>query len=177
MRIKQLFISVVVITATIFGLSSCGGESGTVSGMPSYEDVQEELEAVIRAPYSGDLELILKHTHSKVIKVSGGQKNFEIAINELIVAVKSESLKISSLSIGEPHNYLVTKKYEFFLVDTVVDIDVDGEIMLGKPRMLAVKEIGSEIWAYIDTEGLNDKLLKQWFPNLPDAFSVHNKAE
>ncbi|MDB4143266.1 hypothetical protein N9821_00230 [Akkermansiaceae bacterium] len=150
---------------------------GVLNAEPPKQDaVKQELTSVMRAPYVGGKAVILKHTHPKIIEVSGGQENFEKAIDYLQKTLSDGGVTFDSVKIGKPYSYVATKANEFFLVDVTLVLKKGGQKQVNKLTQVAVRSVGSEDWCYIDSSGLSDEVLRKLFPQLPRSFPL-KKAE
>ena len=151
---------------------------GVLNAEPPKQDaIKEELTAMMRAPYVGEKAVILKHTHPRIMEISGGQENVEKAIDYLQKTLSDGGVTFDSVKLGKPYSYVVTKANEFFLVDVTLVLKKGNQKRVNELTQVAVKDVGSEDWCYIDSSGLSDELLRKLFPQLPRNFTLKKDEE
>ena len=139
---------------------------------PKAEVLKKELGAVLQAPYLGKGELILKHSHSNLVDLLGGKKTFLESIAQLEKILKEGGVTFGEAKIGEPYSYQKTKEREYFLVDVLLTLKKGGEVFPNELTQFVVKDTNDETWRFIDTNGLNDEIMRKLFPDIPKKFTL-----
>jgi len=132
--------------------------------------IEKELTAVIKSLHTADIELLLRHTRPQVLENLGGEELFNTVASETVKMLKDGGVTFSSVKFGDIYSYYNGTQNEFFLMDLTLTLEVGGEKSHTDLTQIAVKELDSEVWKYIDSIGFDQKSLREMFPELSPEF-------
>lgn len=141
---------------------------------PDQKVVAQEIAATIRAVYTPDYDLLLKHTHEEVLKLAGGEKAFKKGLKQTHEFLISKNVSIESVAVGKTLDYFETAENEFFFVATRIMIKVGEKVQAAPGHQLAVRKKDTKVWKYIDCSALNDELVRKMFPDFPKDQKLPN---
>ena len=153
------------------------GTTLALAEKPEKEKVAKEISSVIRAPYSGEFETVLKHTHPKVVEIAGGEEGFRKILESAAATFKQAGVTFEIVEISEIKGYVATGSLELFYIDVKISMEKDGQVINSSTRQVGAKEPDTDTWYYIDVTDNGAAKLKQILPDLPAEFKLPDAAE
>lgn len=149
-----LFLLVAASSVTVYGQQ------------PKKDRVEKEVTAAVGAIYVGDYDLLLRHTHDKVLEIVGGKETFLVALKQATEALQDAGITFEGVEFGKVQ-YFAGQENEFLVIPTKITIKTaDGDTTTAGAQ-LGVKKKSSKVWKYMDLSALNEKLVRTWFPDYP----------
>jgi len=137
------------------------------SKAPERDAVAQEIAALIRAVYTPDFKLLIKHTHDKVLELAGGKKAFMATLQQTHDFLKKNNVSVKSVAVGKKLDHFESAENQFFFISTKIILQIGEKEQAAPGHQLGVKKKGTDIWKYIDCSALNDELLRTMFPDFP----------
>jgi hypothetical protein len=134
---------------------------------PDQASVANDVKAIMSAIYKPDYDLILKHTHEKVLEITGGKDAFLKAIKQTHNFLKEGGVSFNKAEVGRKIDYFAGTDNEFFFVPTRITLNGPDGTITESSHPLGVKKKTGNVWKYFDCSALNEYLVRGWFPDFP----------
>ena len=129
--------------------------------------VQHEVEHMIRAIYSGDVDLVLHSTHPSVIGLMGGDEVARRSLEAVVEKVRKSGMKLESFSFPEPPQFFTAGTTRYVFVPTLSVVAVNGKRFESRNFQLGVLETGARRWTFVEGSRLNPKNVHELLPTFP----------
>ncbi len=133
----------------------------------SSQNVQRDATAVLKAFHFADLDTVMRYTHPKIISMLGGPKPARETMAKALKSLKSQGMKLKSLSIPHAPRFLRGGKRRFVFVPTLSVFSFDGKKIESLNYLLGILDDGAKQWKYLDGAKLNSRKVRALFPGFP----------
>ena len=133
--------------------------------------VQQDVKAIIKAVYSGNVGTVLQYTHPKIIKMMGGAKAARASVAKSLKKVGSVGLRLESLSFPSAPVFLRGTRQRFVIVPTYSVFSVKGQRVESLNYQFGVLEKGAKRWKYVEGSRVNKRNIARLFPEFPRNYT------
>jgi hypothetical protein len=141
--------------------------------------VQRDVERIIRAIYSGDVDLVMHSTYPGVIGLMGGADVARRSLEAIVAQVRKSGMTLESFSFPEPPEFFTAGGTRYVFVPTLSVVAVNGKRFESRNFQLGVLEAGATRWTYVEGSRLTPQNVHQLLPAFPSDRSlppIHRKA-
>ena len=129
--------------------------------------VQRDVERIVRAIYSGDVDLVLHSTYPGVIGVMGGPDVARRSLDHIVAQVRKSGMTLESFSFPDPPQFFTAGGTRYVFVPTLSVVVVNGKRFESRNFQLGVLEAGATRWTYVEGSRLNPQNVHQLLPAFP----------
>ena len=129
--------------------------------------VQRDVERIVRAIYSGDVDLVLHSTYPGVIGVMGGPDVARRSLDHIVAQVRRSGMTLESFSFPDPPQFFTAGGTRYVFVPTLSVVVVNGKRFESRNFQLGVLEAGATRWTYVEGSRLNPQNVHQLLPAFP----------
>ncbi len=131
------------------------------------EVVMADLERLMRAFYTNDLNAILGLTHPRVIEQMGGPVQARLELSNALERIQASGVLIESCTFPEPPNFVEGAKHQFAVAPMKLVIAARGQRRESLHCQVGVRAPGATNWTYI--EGSQVRI---FFPDFPSNVTL-----
>lgn len=133
------------------------------------EKVQRDVDAMVRALYSGDVAAVLDYTHPVIIDAIGGREKAMAAIGESMSPMLKRGLRIEALTFPRPPEFVEAGRDVFAIVPTLLVLDIGGQRVESLNYQFGVLDGDGEKWRYAEGSRIKAENVRSFFPSFPDG--------
>jgi hypothetical protein len=132
--------------------------------------VQSDVSRLLNAVYVGDADTVLRFTHSKIIKLMGGEAQAKVTLKDQLQQFQTLGMKLESRTFPNDPTFLKTDLHLFAIVPTKTIIEVRGQRLESLNYQFGVREAGATNWTYIEGSRINSTNVNRFFSDFPSGF-------
>jgi hypothetical protein len=132
--------------------------------------VQEDVRRIVQSLHTGDIDVVLKYTHPKIVKLLGGQAAAGQALESAVALLKKNDMKLESLSFPSAPTCLAGGGRRFVIVPTLSMIAARNQRIESLNFQFGVLESGAADWTYVEGSRVNAETVQLLFPGFPREF-------
>lgn len=130
----------------------------------------EDVRRIVLSLHAGDIDVVLKYTHPKLVKLLGGQAAAGRAIESVVALLKKNDMKLESLSFPSAPTCLEGGGRRFIIVPTLSMIAARNQRIQSLNFQFGVLESGAADWTYLEGSRVNAETVQVLFPGFPREF-------
>lgn len=131
------------------------------------QTVHRDVEHIIRALYSGDVDLVLHSTYPRVIGLMGGPDVARRTLEAIVAQVRKSGMTLESFSFPAPPDFFTVGGTRYVFVPTLSIVAVNRKRFESRNFQLGVLEAGATRWTYVEGSRLNPQNVHQILPAFP----------
>jgi hypothetical protein len=131
------------------------------------QTVQRDVERIVRAIYSGDVDLVLHSTYPGVIGAMGGSDVARRSLDHIVAQVRKSGMTLEAFSFPDPPQFFTAGGTRYVFVPTLSVVVVNGKRFESRNFQLGVLEAGATRWTYVEGSRLNPQNVHQLLPAFP----------
>ena len=131
------------------------------------QTVQRDVERIVRALYSGDVDLVLRSTYPGVIGAMGGADVARRSLEHIVAQVRKSGMTLESFSFPAAPEFFTAGATRYVFVPTVSVVAVNGKRFESRNFQLGVLEAGATRWTFVEGSRLNPQNVHQLLPTFP----------
>lgn len=152
----------------------------TITAVNSFAQQAAQIKAAAqlmgKATMNGDYNTVVKYSHPKLIAMAGGSEKMLGFIKQSLEQVKSQGVKIESVTMGEPTKVVnIGGGLYSTLLQTVV-ISINNRKVTNSSTVLANSTDKGKTWTFVDAGGMSDEQLKQLFPEVVGKLKITKRT-
>jgi hypothetical protein len=143
------------------------------------QTVQRDVERIVRAIYSGDVDLVLHSTYPGVIGAMGGADVARRSLEHIVAQARKSGMTLESFTFPEAPEFFTAGGTRYVFVPTLSVVAVNGKRFESRNFQLGVLEAGATRWTFVEGSRLNPQNVHQLLPAFPSDRSfppIHRKA-
>jgi hypothetical protein len=129
-----------------------------------------------KATINGDYKTIVKYTHPKLLAMAGGSEKMQSLIKQSLAEVKSQGVKIESVTMGEPTKVVTIGNGLYSTLLQTVVISSHNQKLSNTSTVLANSTDKGKNWTFVDAGGMSDEQLKQLFPEIAGKLKITKRT-
>jgi len=133
------------------------------------QTVQHDVERIVRAIYSGDIDLVMHSTYPPVIGLMGGPDVARRTLEHIVAQVRKSGMTLESFSFPAPPDFFTAGGTRFVFVPTLSVVAVNGKRFESRNFQLGVLEAGATRWTYVEGSRLNPQNVNTLLPAFPSG--------
>lgn len=133
------------------------------------ETVQQDVEAMVRALYSGDVATVIDYTHPVILEGLGGRERALAMIDESMSSMLKKGLRIESFTFPRPPEFVEADRAVFAIVPTLLVLDLGGQRVESLNYQFGVLDGDGEKWRYAEGSRIKSGNVRSLFPSFPDG--------
>jgi hypothetical protein len=158
----------VACSPTAHGPSGKPPAHAPVAGTPvETQTVQHEVERIIRAIYSGDIDLVMHSTYPPVIGLMGGPDVARRSLEHIVAQVRKSGMTLESFSFPAAPAFFDAGGTRFVFVPTLSVVAVNGKRFESRNFQLGVLDAGATRWTYVEGSRLTPQNVHTLLPTFP----------
>ena len=139
----------------------------------NYPNLKLQATQLSEATLRGDYATAERLTYPKLIEVMGGSRLFRESITAAMKELEASGVKIESLSVGEPRDFLEADQSIYAIVPTTLKMKVAEGILVGESALIGISDDKGINWTFVDSAGASDKeLRKALFPSVAEKLRI-----
>jgi hypothetical protein len=174
------FLCILGLAAVLGGCAEKAAENPSTqpqSKAEPQEVVRQLAQEVAAATINGDYERIVDLTYDSVVEYLGGRAETIAQIREGLKTLKGEGIKIKSVDVGEPGEFINDGGTTFVVLPTETEMEMTTPPMkiIGKSYLLGISSDGGKSWKFVDVMGMgmaDENLRDEILPLLPKALKL-----
>lgn len=136
------------------------------------EQVQQDVTALVRAGYEGDVETMLRFTHPALVERLGGPSAARAAMERVLGEAERVDVELESFSFPRAPEFLDGRERRFAVVPTLSVIRRgDGQRLESLNFLLGVRERRAERWSYVEGSMIDPRNVRALFPDFPEGYA------
>ena len=138
-----------------------------------------EANAMSQALLKGDFEGFASYTHPAMIKMAGGKKKLIEMLQRALADMKTEGLRIVSVSAGAPLAIVKAgdELHAILPQEQVLDVPAKRGELRAPGHLLGVSRDGGKTWKFLDAAGLTPETVRQYLPNYNPKLTLPPRVE
>ena len=153
--------------------SQSQAQQANATTLGHYPNLRLQAIQLTDATLRGDYETVQKLTYPKLIELGGGPESFRKTVRETVKEIESKGIKIESLSVGEPQDFMEAEQRIYAIVPTKMKLRVPEGLLVGDAFLIGISEDKGANWTFVDSTGAADKQLrKMLFPTVADKLRL-----
>ncbi len=147
--------------------------SDSIATHHDYPNLKLQATQLTEATIRGDYATVEKLTYPKLIDIMGGSEAFTIAITEAMKQVESNGMKLESLSVGEPRDFVEVDQQIYAIVPTTMKLRVAEGLLVGDAFLIGISADKGVNWTFVDSTGTSDEAQrKELFPAAANTLRI-----
>jgi len=135
------------------------------------EVVQQDVTALLKAMYGGDVATQLRYAYPLVVLAMGGPDKARASLVQAGEQLKDAGTKVELLDFPEPPRFVAgSAGRQFAVVPTRTILSVRGQRVQSFNFQLGVLEVGASQWFYLEGSRMTPPVLAGMFPDFPTAY-------
>lgn len=128
-------------------------KAGAIDREKLKQQAQELSDAMVNGNYARAADL----TFPKLVRLIGGRTQFIAVLEKEMAEIKSDRFRLSSISVGEPHDVIHVNRQHFAIVPTTMRFKVPEGTLVGEAYMIGISADGGKNWTFIDSAKSGNK--------------------
>ena len=172
----------IIVSAALFLSVGCArtldssqnqAQQANTPKLGNYPNLRLQAIQLTDATLRGDYETVQKLTYPKLIEVGGGAERFRNTVKETVKEIESKGIRIESLSVGEPQDFMEADQRIYAIVPTKMKLRVPEGLLVGDAFLIGISEDKGVNWTFVDSTGAaNKELRKMLFPTVADKLRI-----
>lgn len=129
-----------------------------------------------KATINSDYKTVVKYTHPKLLAVVGGSEKMLSLIKQSLEQVKSQGVKIESVTMGEPSKVVTIGSGLYSTLLQTVVVKMKDQKVSNTSTILANSTDKGKNWTFVDAGGMSDDQLKQLFPEVIGKLQITKRT-
>ena len=154
----------------VLTVAACTSSPGALPPDAMRKHVQDDVAAMLAAPYRGDVDTMLRYTHPMILDQMGTREQAKAAMVQLTQQVLARKMKVESLKFPSPPDLLQVGERRFAIVPTLTVIAARDQRLESLHYQVGVLERGAEGWKYVDGSKVNAGTARTYFPDFPTDY-------
>lgn len=134
------------------------------------QQVQADVEHLLRATYSGDVDSVLSFTHPSIIEMMGGREAAHSVTAQAFQHIARLGMNLESLSFPQAPEFLEGGGKDFAIVPTLILLTANGQKLESGNFQFGVRDKGSSAWHYIEGSRMTQDIAQRLFPGFPSEY-------
>lgn len=137
-------------------------------GKTDVDVLRRDIDAMMAAYEQGDVEAMLRKTHSSLFKLVGDRDAFSRTAQQALDQLKAQGVRFVSSETGVPSDTYPAGDEEVCFVPREAVLEIQGKRVKSSTFMIAIRPAGGGEWTYLDGSGLrqNPQMLRTLLPAL-----------
>ena len=148
-------------------------QSSDTAKTSQYPNLKLQAIQLSEATVRGDQETVEKLTYQKLIDEWGGSEGFREALVETLQEIEAKALKIESISVGEPQDFLEFEQRIYVIVPNKMKVRGPIGLVIADAYLIGISEDKGMNWTFVGSDVAADKeLLTELFPGVADKLRI-----
>jgi len=140
--------------------------------------VKKKAQELGQSIIKGDYAKVADLTYPKLVETMGGRDKMIETIRTGMKEWNAQGIKIQSVLVDEPSDFLTEGKNTFVVVPTTTEISAEHGKIVAKSYLLGISPDGAKTWTFIDGSGMDDeKKRDKLLPKLPAKLKLPEKQK
>jgi hypothetical protein len=161
--------------ALLFLAVTSSSSAQPVTDATVLRSLEKQAKTMVDAFLKEDFANFARYVHPGVVKMMGGKKKVIKTLKEGMEAMRSEDLKITKYSLGEPSDILKAGKELQCAIPQFMVITSPTSRVEMESTLIAISSNNGKNWQFIDASDKDRETLKSLLPNLSDDLVIPEK--
>lgn len=153
------------------------GEGTPAEGWKNAERVKDDARKVVDATFTGDIDMLVRLSHSKAIEQLGGEKEARQTYAFMVGVLKKTNAKKVDFTFTKEPQFLESESSHFVVLPTRLVISIGGSKAENKAYYFGQKSKAESEWKYLDSEEIHEENVQEFFPDFPEDFQFPEVSE
>jgi len=122
--------------------------------------------------FSGDVDTALAYLYPKLIELLGGSAKVRNSLQKQLAEFQNSQITMESLTFPEAPTFLKSATHQFAIVPTKYILTMKGMRMENMSYLIAVRDIGSVGWTFVDTSANDIQRIRKVLPDFPEDYKI-----
>jgi hypothetical protein len=139
---------------------------------PFRDQILIQARVITRATEKNDFNTQAKKAYPKIQELMGGSEKMAQALKEKSKKLFSMGIDLSEIQLGEPGNLFEAGQELHCLVSQTIVFETPPGKLKQESWLLAISNKEGKDWYFIDISNLNEKKIKELFPDFNPALKI-----
>ena len=139
---------------------------------PYRDQILQQARIITRATEKNDFGTLAKKAYPKLQEQMGGVVQMTQTLKEKSKRLFSMGIDLKEIQLGEPDSLFTAGQELHCLVGQTIIFETPPGKLKQESWLLAISNQGGKDWYFIDVSNLNDKKIKELFPNFNAALKI-----
>ena len=120
----------------------------------------------------GDYETAGRLTYPKLIEEAGGIEGYKEFMVEIVTEIEEKGLKVESISVGEPRDFLELNQRIYVIVPNSLRISGPRGLVVADNFLIGISEDKGMNWTFVDGASSDKESLRELLPEVADQLRI-----
>lgn len=139
---------------------------------PYRDQILQQARVITRATEKNDYNTLAKKAYPSLLEQMGGVEKMSQTLKEKSKRLFAMGIDLKEIQLGEPDSLYTAGAEKHCLVNQTIIFETPPGKLKQESWLLAITKNEGKDWFFIDVSNLNDKKIKELFPDFNPALKI-----